>query len=348
MVRSDRKAKNLYERLEEARTKRAEVLALKQPANDVPKAKTVAKVVPDAKKAPIPDAPAAQDRFPSIVMTPADKQQPEQPVAPRKPSWHIRAIAVIIAALGIFHLFGSESRPSVGESVDAQVAPAQIETLGSLAPSRDTATQTSQSAKLSVVERTSPQWPASGTPAQKPIIGRLPGSFDSPDFVTATDAQYSFADARLLLSTPESQPLLPTVDAKFAIIVPTELSVSLNIPRWASAREVRSVATALDKSGLEIRDPRIVDFTVKSTHLRFFHSSDASAATKLATKINGPARDFTNFTPAPPLGYVEVWIMGRPANRQSNGAPQRPLQGLSRDLRQLRAGLRNALRAATQ
>lgn len=338
MVRSDRGARNLYERLEEARIKRAEVLALKKPANDVANIKTDLG----------PDLQPAQDRFPSIVMPTAAEPLPEHPSAPRRPSWHIRAVAVIIAVIGIAHLMGSEQQPLVGESVDAQTAPPLIDSLGSLAPSSDKRMLISQSARLSLVEGASPQWPASGTPAQKPSVGRPPGKIRSPNFATATDAQLTFADVTLLLASPARQPLLPTNDTKFAITMPVELTVSLNIPRSASASEVKTVAAALDQSGLEIRDPRIVNFRVKATHIRFFHASDATAATKLAKTINGTARDFTNFVPAPPSGYVEVWIMGRPAALQSNATSRRPLQALGRDLRRLRADLRNALRSSNQ
>ena len=75
--------------------------------------------------------------------------------------------------------------------------------------------------------------------------------------------------------------------------------------------------------------------TIRSTHIRYFHAEDAALAKTAAAALGAQARDFTSYSPAPPVGQLEIWIAGRGASPgTSQGGRQNELADVGRDLRE--------------
>ncbi|WP_146065111.1 hypothetical protein [Albidovulum inexpectatum] len=94
-----------------------------------------------------------------------------------------------------------------------------------------------------------------------------------------------------------------------------DLRVLLNAPQDVSGDRIAEVVTNLAQSGFRPPDPTKVAFAISRSNVRYFHQGDAQAARILAERIGADLRDFTDFTPSPPQGTIEVWLAGR-------GAPQ--------------------------
>ncbi len=123
--------------------------------------------------------------------------------------------------------------------------------------------------------------------------------------------------------------------------------VIVNAPESVGEAELAGLVEGLAAGGFVLSGPNRVDLPISESNVRFFHSADAAAAQALAERIGARLRDFTDFSPAPPAGTIEVWLAGRgnaPAARRASGqrsmtAEERELDVLrSRILRQLRNG----------
>ena len=124
--------------------------------------------------------------------------------------------------------------------------------------------------------------------------------------------------------------------------------VIVNAPESVAGADLAGIVEGLAAAGFALSGPNRVDIPISESNVRFFHPADAAAAQALAGRIGARLRDFTDFSPAPPAGTIEVWLAGRgnaPATtRRASGqramtAEQRELNVLrNRILRQLRNG----------
>jgi len=114
--------------------------------------------------------------------------------------------------------------------------------------------------------------------------------------------------------TPEkTQPKLAGRDYQILLSAPASLSDS----------RLNAYTEALGETGLAVGQANRVTFRVSANHVRYFHPDDREAARQLANSISGELRDFTNFSPSPVLGTIEIWLAGKNVPTRS-ARSQRP------------------------
>ncbi len=119
--------------------------------------------------------------------------------------------------------------------------------------------------------------------------------------------------------------------------------VRVQAPPSLSEESLKAFSLVLEETGYPVRSPKRVGFRVSKSHIRFYHAQDAEAAQKLADAIEGPARDFTDYSPRPPVGYIEVWLKGNAGSGQVARSTRRSGQGTS-ELTKLRNRLLKSLK----
>lgn len=125
--------------------------------------------------------------------------------------------------------------------------------------------------------------------------------------------------------------------------------VVINAPDSVADSKLAAVVDGLGAAGFAMSEPNRVPFTVKDSNVRYFHAEDAGAAAALADRIGAISRDFTGFSPLPPVGTLEVWLAGSgngtaaPAKSgrkapQRSASDERLINLRNRILQQLRNG----------
>lgn len=86
------------------------------------------------------------------------------------------------------------------------------------------------------------------------------------------------------------------------------VTIQIHAPTSVPEKDVRDLTTKLKNMGLPLRPVSRVSFRISSSNVRFFHAEDSSAAQALAETVGATVRDFTDYTPSPPDGTIEVWL----------------------------------------
>ncbi|NNE87770.1 MAG: hypothetical protein HKN27_06805 [Silicimonas sp.] len=334
--RSRQTRKNLYDRLEDARNRRAEVLAHKPAANDIAR-----RPVDVSRDDPEPQLA----RFPKIVMPSTNLPEADIALPERRTKSPIFVFSGLIVAAVLVVLIATPS----GTGPQPSAAVAALETpLGddasvvSPATSSDMPLRREEKRRLSAIAlpRALPPQGLTG-PQPQALVGvenaRPPSAIDTSEALL-------FGVSAVKRAQNATFPLAPVNELPFTFDMPVTLRVSLNIPVQSSQSDINAVLRALEQSRHEVGAPRSVNFVVRDTQVRFFHQSDAQAATELAGDIGGIARDFTDFSPTPPDGLVEVYVSGRNQPARPPAAPR----GVAGDIRQLTEDIGNALRSITR
>ena len=128
--------------------------------------------------------------------------------------------------------------------------------------------------------------------------------------------------------------------------------IVLSAPSGADAAAIASAMRALEEAnpgGLTRADARV---TIRTANVRYFHAADRSAAAEIATLLGAALgsepeiRDFTDFTPPPSKGAIEVWLPGD-APASTAGRVARPQSGpaaaVMDSVRRARGALERAL-----
>ena len=89
--------------------------------------------------------------------------------------------------------------------------------------------------------------------------------------------------------------------------------VFVTVPRTVQEEQLVGVPATLAAIGVTPASLARVNFTVKQTHTRYYHETDAGAAKRIADAMNGLARDFTSFSPKPDPGTIELYLSGQGA-----------------------------------
>lgn len=126
---------------------------------------------------------------------------------------------------------------------------------------------------------------------------------DGPQTVLSSDAPL-----KLAVATPADQ-ALPAQPLPTAAIV-QGISVHIFVPTSGTKLDSKALATEIGAAGYKIAETAPVSFTVKKTHVRFYHSDDEVAAESLAKTLGATARDFTGQASPPPDGHIEIWLAG--------------------------------------
>ena len=142
----------------------------------------------------------------------------------------------------------------------------------------------------------------------------------------------------------------PTIRAT----VPSDSGLSLDVSAYAihvqapaglSEDKLTQFSDALRHTGFVVKPPTRVSYKISKNNIRFYHAEDAEAAKVLAEAVEGTARDFTDFSPSPPLGTIEVFLAGnspksskKPTKRRATAPAANP------EVTALRNRLLNSLR----
>ena len=91
---------------------------------------------------------------------------------------------------------------------------------------------------------------------------------------------------------------------------PHRIVIHFNPNSSVSADTASRIASALEEAGASSVQSAGVALFVSRTHVRAFHTEDTELAT-LVAQIAGAGvqvRDFTNYTPRPLPGLIEIWL----------------------------------------
>ncbi len=100
------------------------------------------------------------------------------------------------------------------------------------------------------------------------------------------------------------------------------LRIVVHLPPSVPAAEAAGLVAALQAAGpAELRQGR-AGVSIRASNVRYFHQADRAAAeavAAIASAAGAPtlARDFTDFSPTPPPGAVELWLAGEAPARPS-------------------------------
>ncbi len=86
-----------------------------------------------------------------------------------------------------------------------------------------------------------------------------------------------------------------------SVYAPTNINPSVSV-------EAESV---LRLGGVENLRMASVNFTIRTNQVRYYHAEDQAKAEQIASMTGAELRDFTDFSPSPPLGALELWLEGQ-------------------------------------
>ncbi|MBT8412863.1 MAG: hypothetical protein KJO30_00925 [Boseongicola sp.] len=361
----------VYDRMEDARRRRQELLA--KGNGPAPRHAQNLKT-PTTPPAPVAMATTQLVTEPQAtlqtILPPEPKPKAQPGIPPKRVAggyWTglfqaMTAIAVIAVLVATFGSRGTPQEEAANAAVP--VTPATSETMTEAAP-RVTEVALIADRVAQSTDPATPQAPDSATLgltiaplSNQPLETRLASlaipAADSlptiPNPVAAPPTVSNTTAPLVLTSTPPARqrpapietPEPPAVNAGLAEATNVVLLVPAFVPQTTAEN---AVATAAD-IGIPVDQTRRANVSISRTNIRYFHAQDAEAATILASGLGGVARDFTDFTPPPNPGVIEIWIQGRggSTNTQQGSATAR---GIEADLEALRNTIARALNAAT-
>ncbi|MFO1105042.1 MAG: LytR C-terminal domain-containing protein [Amaricoccus sp.] len=153
-----------------------------------------------------------------------------------------------------------------------------------------------------------PDGPSSAVPDEQvvetvvPLPPRLPGG--------PNPRPRSFGVTAAIGAAPE----VVTTDAA-AMSSGLDLSgirVFVHFPPSVGATARAATVSALKADGYPTVEPIRANASIDTTNVRYFHAEDAEAARQLAASLGegAVARDFTDLSPPPRRGRLEVWMQG--------------------------------------
>lgn len=308
---SDRpRVMTVYDRLEDARRRRRELLSQTAPEDVKPAARTSAPVreirperpamPPKTKPAPAPPPPRAEEITDWEAPEPARRQR-------RRIGWLLPA--VLLTAFWIWALPPLNETPQETPAADVPSAAepsTKLET--EPAPANAIRAQTAgpvmSPVRLSDTPPVAPQGETAVARAVPPGLAALAPDLAPP--VAATPETDVPPVALPVAASPRPR-LRPVPDAPPA---PDDVTLVLHVSDGASDIDAAAAAAVLGAAGIAIDERRTSPLSISRTNIRYFHVEDAAFAALVAEAIGGQLRDFTSFRPSPPPGIVEIWLAG--------------------------------------
>jgi len=284
-------------RLDEARVRRAEAIAAREARLRLDRAgHQSSTAMPPAGKV----AEAAAPSLPAFAGDPAARDVEAGGVRRGKGSWLIVAAALVVggvAGAAVSTLYSTP--PSLaGQSADADP---------------DASPETSAMASAEAAGDT-------GGPRIVALPSLVLSVPRSPELAGVSELAQEAAEPPLW--QPGALAALPAVPPRGAEIVdaPTPVRIVVHIPPSVAAETREDTLADLRKADWPIEDALTTPFTISKTHIRYYHAADREAAGQLATLVEAEARDFTDFSPQPETGLLEVWLAGKAPVRGSGRA----------------------------
>lgn len=144
-------------------------------------------------------------------------------------------------------------------------------------------------------------------PLSRSVAGLPAAPRVQPSIVTGTEPP---VPAAAPLPPASADPGAEAPSATGVFETPHNIIVHYNPSTPGAVEEAQGLAAALTAAGAEDVTVATVPFTISSTHLRQYHSTDAPLARAVSDQTGGgiEIRDFTSYSPRPAPGLIEVWI----------------------------------------
>lgn len=246
--------------------------------------------------------------------------------------------------------------PEAGVPVPAVIAPptparAMAAALPGSAPERSFAGLVAPLPVSFVVPRTA--LPEIAAVAPPPLPG-IPEAIGLPASLALPEAAVPAPGDAPLAAQPAPLPVARPAPAG-------DITLVVHAPAALTDAELAAASDAFAAAGFGRIEPKAVDLTIKVANVRFFSPEDEPAAARIAVALGAKLRDFTDFSPQPPDGTVEVWLSGRGGgeptadvkpskpsksakankSRSASAGPTQVQMLKDRLVRQLRAGVLN-------
>ncbi|MEO0654155.1 MAG: hypothetical protein AAFY77_04740 [Pseudomonadota bacterium] len=131
-----------------------------------------------------------------------------------------------------------------------------------------------------------------------PLDALLPPTLTPP----AIDASLPGA---VFTDPPVSQPWEPR---GLAMALERDFRIVLTAAGSMSGSRFDDYVAAAEATGLPLATTQRVGYTITRDQVRFFHDEDIAAAGTLADAVDAELRDFTAFSPKPPVGSIEIYL----------------------------------------
>lgn len=89
-----------------------------------------------------------------------------------------------------------------------------------------------------------------------------------------------------------------------------EVVVHVLVPGGADEAQATAIKEVLAGIGYVMREPAPVEIKISRPQIRYYHDADAAAAGLVGASLDVAVRNFTNFSPLPAEGTIEVWLEG--------------------------------------
>ena len=300
-------------------------------------------LLPAAEPPPAPQHQRGASNLPALV--PAEAEQPSAPARPRMSwrsealQWLVSAIIVAAIALGVMWSGRTATSPLPSDEVSTTIirAPESAEVAA-------VSTATAEAPEPADVAATEPE-------AADTEVEALRASLAETEDGAAGDEVEALRErlAAAAETQPQGDAAAEAAASEEAVARPlpagSDVRVILHAPRSVPDERVGLLADALGEAGVNA-EVRAVNMTITRDNVRFYHPEDREAASVVAQAMDADLRDFTDFTPSPPDGLIEVWVAGEEVGGSSSGTATRSgtLSDLRGDLRAMARDLRRALR----
>jgi hypothetical protein len=186
-----------------------------------------------------------------------------------------------------------------------------------------------------------PETESSATEVGADIIPEVSPEAAAMNAESEPEADVEFVAAEANSPTaPETLPEEPSPQPPATAAASIE-RVIVNAPPSVAGAARDETTTLLREAGWPADDARTSPFTIRETHVRYYHPEDQAAAEELAALFSASARDFTDYSPSPGDGMIELWLAGRaPTHASTRGRPPPdPARMLANALNRLAAAL---------
>ena len=372
-----------YDRMEDARRRRHEVLAkgngpdprpvpsLKatNQTTPPPERETPSEPIPHPSPKPVVETVAAPAPIKPTEPTP----QPQDSKPPKRAAsgyWMglfqaMAAIAIIALLFAVFSTRGAPPEDSANAAAPVTLAPVAVEQVTVETPIVADVTEMALIADR-VAQSTGPAAPLA---PDATTLGLTIAPLVNPVFeITFARLSILTPDSPPLIADPEAGPPLPQTVPPLVLTstppipqrpTPVEntepqivnpglaeaTNVVLLVPAFVPQAEAEDAIQTAAALGIPVDQTRRANLSISQTNIRYFHAEDAEAATILASGLGGIARDFTNFRPPPNPGVIEIWIEGQGGSTSNQGSAT--ARGIEADLEALRNSIQRALNIAT-
>lgn len=154
---------------------------------------------------------------------------------------------------------------------------------------------------------------AMAAPALPRLAADAPPPLPALPETLATPVSYSVPEVADPLTGPGDAPLASQgTPLPVARPAPTEdFTLIVHAPAALTEAEIATAADAFEAAGFGAITPKTVDVNIRETNVRYYSPEDQAIAARLAEVIGARLRDFSDFSPKPPDGTIEVWLEGR-------------------------------------